>query len=118
MIVGNCGVLTGDIVLMPAATVDDGLLDLVILRPGRLIGWTPIGFRLAGNGVVYRRGLRRGSTPRGLPSSRTALHAQTTHFEAEFDQPQLFELDGDIVDHVTRARFELLPRRLRLRVPN
>lgn len=117
MIVGNCGVLTGDIVLMPAAVVDDGLLDVVILRPGRLIGWTPIGFRLAANGIVYRRSLRRERTPRALPSSRTAFHDQATHFEATFDEPQLIELDGDIVDHITRVRFEILPRRLALRVP-
>lgn len=117
MIVGNCGVLTGDIVLMPAAVVDDGLLDVVLLRPGRLIGWTPIGVRLVVNGMVYRRSLRRSRSARALPSSRTALHRQATHFEASFDQPQLLELDGDVVDHVTRARFEVLPHCLTLRVP-
>jgi len=35
--------------------------------------------------------------------------------EADFDEPQMMELDGDIVAHVTRARFELLPGALRLR---
>jgi diacylglycerol kinase family enzyme len=117
MIIGNCGVLTGDIVLMPGAAVDDGLLDVVILRPGRLIGWTPIGARLIMNGIVYRRGVRRRRPPRTLPSSVTAFHAQGTHFEADFDEPQLIELDGDIVDHVTSSRFELLPGRLVIRVP-
>lgn len=115
MIVGNCGVLTGDIVLLPAAVVDDGLFDVVILRPGRLIGWTPIGLRLVANGIVYRRRQGRGKTPRRLPSSRTAHHRQTRQFEATFDQPQLLELDGDVIGHVTQARFQLLPATLRIR---
>ncbi|GAB3918194.1 sphingosine kinase [Microlunatus endophyticus] len=118
MIIGNCGVLTGDVVLMPAAAVDDGLLDVVILRPGRrLSGWTPIGIRLAANGAVHRRRHRLGKTPRGLPSSRSATHAQAREFEATFDQPQLIELDGDIIDHITRAQFTLLPGELTLRTP-
>lgn len=119
MIIGNCGVLTGDIVLMPAASVDDGLLDAVILRPGRrLSGWTPIGIRLAANGAVHRRRRRLGRAPRGLPSSRSAIHGQATEFDATFNEPQLIELDGDIIDHVTRAQFTVLPGQLTLRVPH
>jgi diacylglycerol kinase family enzyme len=118
MIIGNCGVLTGDIVLMPAAAVDDGLLDVVILQPGRrLSGWTPIGIRLAANGAVHRRRHRLRKTPRGLPSSRSAFHAQANEFEAIFEEPQLIELDGDIIDHITRARFKLLAGQLTLRMP-
>jgi diacylglycerol kinase family enzyme len=122
MIVGNCGVLTGDIVLLPNAVIDDGLLDVVVLRPGRLIGWAPIGVRLALNGMLYRRSLRR---PQGVsdrlrhkvPSTLTTHYSQGTDYEARLDEPELIELDGDVVDHVVRARFEILPQRLRLRVP-
>lgn len=117
LIVGNCGMLTGDMVLMPAAVVDDGLLDVVMLRPGRLIGWTPIGLRLALNRIVYRRNQQRARTPHGLPSTRTAYNKQATHFEVQFDEPQLIELDGDVISHVMWARFELQPGRLNLRVP-
>lgn len=118
MIIGNCGVLTGDVVLMPAAAVDDGMLDVVLLRPGPwVVGWTPIGIRLAANGAVHRRRRRLGKTPRGLPSSRSAIHAQATEFAASFDEPQLIELDGDIVDHITRAQFTLLSGRFTVRVP-
>ena len=105
MIVGNCGVLTGDIVLMPAAVVDDGLLDVVILRPGRLVGWIPIALRLIANGIVYRRSRR----PRGLPSSRTAYHEQAASFEATFSEPQLIQVDGDTFGDVTSAQFRILP---------
>lgn len=118
MIVGNCGVLTGNIVLMPAAAVDDALLDVVILRPGRLIGWTPIGLRLALNRAIYRRNQQPWRTPHGLPSTRTAHHAQGARFEATFDEPQLIELDGDPIAHVIKARFELQPGRMNLRVPS
>lgn len=122
MIVGNCGVLTGDIVLLPNAVVDDGLLDVVILRPGRLIGWAPIAVRLALNGMLYRRAARR---PRGLsrrvlrrvPSTRTTHYSRGTELEAWLGEPELIELDGDIIGPVVRARFSILPRSLTLRVP-
>jgi hypothetical protein len=39
IIVGNCGTLTGSMLLLPAAKVDDGVLDVVMLRPkGRFGG--------------------------------------------------------------------------------
>jgi len=40
VIVGNSGSLTAGLLLIPAATIDDGMLDAVILRPGRGAGWT------------------------------------------------------------------------------
>ena len=116
MIVGNCGVLTGDIVLMPAAVVDDGRLDVVLLRPGRLAGWIPIAVRLAINGLVYRRSRRHSKQTPTLPSTRTAHHRRATRFDVSFDQPQLLQIDGDIIDHVTSAAFRLNPAHLRLRM--
>lgn len=38
LMIGNVGALTGDVVL-PDAEVDDGVLDVVALRPDGLVGW-------------------------------------------------------------------------------
>jgi diacylglycerol kinase family enzyme len=44
--VGNSGALPGGFPIMPAARLDDGLLDVVILAPSGLLGWVQIGLRV------------------------------------------------------------------------
>ena len=39
VIVGNCGMLQGNVQLLPDATVDDGRLDIALLRPETLFTW-------------------------------------------------------------------------------
>ena len=39
VIVGNCGMLQGNIQLLPDATVDDGRLDIALMRPETLFTW-------------------------------------------------------------------------------
>jgi diacylglycerol kinase family enzyme len=45
VIVGNCGTLTGGIVL-PDAVIDDGVLDVAILTPQSLADWTALAGRV------------------------------------------------------------------------
>lgn len=51
VVVGNVGLLPGGFVLLPGARPDDGLLDVGILAPSSLAGWTRVGYR-----VVARSG--------------------------------------------------------------
>jgi diacylglycerol kinase family enzyme len=46
VVVGNCGLLPGGFPLLPAARPDDGVLDVGILAPAGLAGWTSVGFRV------------------------------------------------------------------------
>jgi len=39
LLVGNCGMLPGNIPLLPAAELDDGVFDIVTLRPSSFFGW-------------------------------------------------------------------------------
>ena len=45
LLIGNCGLLTGNILLLPEAAVDDGVFDIVALRPNGFFGWVQIGFK-------------------------------------------------------------------------
>jgi diacylglycerol kinase family enzyme len=48
--VGNSGALPGGFVILPAARLDDGLLDVVVLAPASPFGWADVGYRvLAGS---------------------------------------------------------------------
>ncbi|PZS38705.1 MAG: hypothetical protein DLM62_12310, partial [Pseudonocardiales bacterium] len=46
VVVGNCGKLIAGLVLMPAAKVDDGLLDVVSIGPRDIFGWLAVTARV------------------------------------------------------------------------
>ena len=55
LILGNCGSLPGNILLLPDAVVDDGLFDLMMMRPGGPLGWLRVWAKIAWtNGIVRR----------------------------------------------------------------
>lgn len=113
VIVGNCGTLTGNMLLLPSAVVDDGLLDVVMMRPRRRLAWARIGARLPAQGIA-----RRSSISRRLLSSSTVLealaYAQGRQFEARFEIPHTIELDGDSCGSVLRLRIRIRPGALRV----
>ncbi|UDY23352.1 YegS/Rv2252/BmrU family lipid kinase [Nocardioides sp. Kera G14] len=46
IVVGNVGTLTAGMPLIPDASIDDGLLDVVLLHPQRFWSWVPLAFRI------------------------------------------------------------------------
>jgi diacylglycerol kinase family enzyme len=115
VIVGNCGTLTGNMLLLPAAEVDDGLLDVVMLSPGRRFGWARIGTRLTIQGVAHRSRIGR-RMMQLAPDIRPLVYAQGRRFEVRFDAPHAVELDGDSFGPVRSARITVLPAALDIRV--
>lgn len=114
VIVGNCGTLTGNMLLIPAAVIDDGLLDVVMMRPKGRFGWARIGTRL-----TLQNAARRSRLSRHLLSRATELHAlayvQGRQFEGRFEAPHAIELDGDSFGHITRVRISVRPGALQVR---
>jgi len=115
VIVGNCGTLTGNLLLLPAAVIDDGLLDVVMMRPEGAFGWARIGTRLTLQGIA-RQSRVTGSMMRRTPDLLSLAYVQGRQFEARFDTPHVIELDGDSFGHVTRVRMSLHPGALLVRV--
>lgn len=115
VIVGNCGTLTGNMLLLPAAVIDDGLLDVVIMRPAGLFGWAQIGARL-----TLQSAARRSRPTRRWLSRSPDIHAlgygQGRRFEVRFETHHAVELDGDPFGHVVRARISVEPGALLVRV--
>lgn len=106
VIIGNCGTLTGGMLLLPAAALDDGLLDVVMLRPARRIGWARIGTRLTVQGVAHRSRFGRGML-RLAPGLRALAYAQGRRFEVRFALPYGVQLDGDSVGLARTARISI-----------
>ncbi|MGK2874022.1 MAG: diacylglycerol kinase family protein [Nocardioides sp.] len=102
VVVGNVGFLQAGMPLMPEATIDDGLIDVVLLHPKRLWSWIPLAWR-----VMARR-----------PHTDELVNrftGRTVVIRAEKPTPR--QLDGDSVGAGTELRMQCLPGRLLLRVP-
>lgn len=117
VIVGNCGTLTGNMLLIPAAIIDDGLLDVVMMRPTERFGWARIGTRLTLQGLARRFPFSRRLLQQA-PDIHALAYVQGTRFEARFDAPHLIELDGDSFGLITRVRVSVRPGALHVRVPS
>ncbi|RZI94734.1 MAG: transcriptional regulator [Microbacterium sp.] len=114
VIVGNCGTLTGNMLLLPAARVDDGKLDVVMMRPAGRLGWTRIGSRLTLQGWARRSRLSR-TLLSYAGDLRALAYTQGSVFEAAFDEPREIQLDGDGFGAVTRVKISVLPGALLIR---
>jgi len=101
VVVGNCGKLLAGLVLMPAAKVDDGLLDVVSIGPRGIIGWLAVTAR-----VLARR--RHGH--------RIVQHWQGRTVIISAEAPQQAQLDGDPVGDVRGLRMRVDPGALLVRV--
>jgi len=93
LIVANAGSLPGNILLLPEAAVDDGKLDVVILRPEKIVGWLQIFSKvLWENGVLSRTRLgRRFRTP----DVKALNYLRGEQVRVRLSRPEEIELDGD-----------------------
>jgi diacylglycerol kinase (ATP) len=116
VIVGNCGSLTANVLLLPHAVIDDGLLDAVVLRPKGGGGWAGIGYKLAFNRLFHRTRVGR-FIDQGSPDFRALRYVQAHRLHVRFDREQEVELDGDSFGTVTAAALSVRHHALTIRVP-
>lgn len=117
VIVGNCGTLTANILLLPDAKIDDGLLDVVVLSPKGFGDWLRIGTRLVFHRFLHRT--RGGKLALELtPRLRALQYAQARTLHADFDRPKKIQLDGDSFGHVASVTVTVQSGGLTVRVPH
>lgn len=117
ILVGNCGSLPGNILLLPEAAVDDGLFDIVALRPDGFFGWLQVWVK-----IVWENGvLRRSQVGRKIISLtkeiRTLRYLRAAKITVRLDRPDQFELDGDPFGEVIAFRATVDPSALTVRIP-
>lgn len=113
LIVGNCGTLTGKMLLLPSAVVDDGLLDVVMFRPKSWFGWAKIGSRLATHQIAQHSRFGR-SIMHVTPDLKALAYAQGRRFEVQFAIPHSVQLDGDSFGRTVGACITIRPGALRV----
>ncbi|NQX11823.1 NAD(+)/NADH kinase [Microbacteriaceae bacterium VKM Ac-2855] len=117
VMVGNCGVLPGGILLIPDAQPDDGLLDIVALRPRGAFGWVKVW-----NTITFENGvLRKSAAGRKLidlqRDARDVIYVKGRDFRLRVDEPQEFQLDGDEFGEAIAVHAWVDPAALRVKVP-
>ncbi|MWV57683.1 diacylglycerol/lipid kinase family protein [Rathayibacter sp. VKM Ac-2754] len=118
IIVGNCGSLPANILLLPDAAVDDGEFDIVLLRPEGFFGWVQIIFKVVWeNGVLRRTGVV-GQKLMGLTKEVAALrYVKGRELVVRLEREQEIELDGDPFGSTSAFRTWIEPGGLTVRVP-
>jgi len=101
VVIGNCGKLTGGLVLMPEAQVDDGWLDAVILSPAGVVGWVAVAARLISK---KRKGHQR------------VDHHRLKSATIRCDRPQEVQIDGDTMGKARALSATVDPLALVVRV--
>jgi diacylglycerol kinase family enzyme len=113
VIVGNCGTLTGSVLLIPDARPDDGILDTVILRPRGPGDWVHIGVRLILARFLHRTAAGK-AVRRVTPRPYALRYGRARRVDVAFNAPQQLELDGDAFGSVVAARISIRPGALQL----
>jgi len=102
VIVANAGGLPGGVDLAPEATIEDGLLDVVVVNPQGVVDWVRVGARLAVGSQREDERLGR---------------AQGRRIEITTEGDQVCQLDGDPIAPTRRFVVEVRPQALLVRMP-
>lgn len=101
VVVGNVGRLQGNIPLLPDASADDGLLDVVVIAPRHLLDWARVTGRV----------LRRSTVP-----DRRMERYRARRVVIEASRPQPRQLDGDVIEDGRTMDIRIEPKALKVRV--
>ncbi|MFF1876389.1 diacylglycerol/lipid kinase family protein [Leifsonia sp. NPDC058230] len=117
IMIGNCGSLPANILLLPEASVDDGEFDVVVLRPEGFFGWVQIVVKVFWENGVLRR-TTAGRKLMGLTKEVRALnYLRGRELVLKLSRPEAVELDGDSFGTATSIRTWVDPGSLIVRVP-
>jgi len=102
VVIGNVGYLQGGIPLLPDASLDDGVLDVVLVSPRRFLSWLPLAVR------VLSKNKRTDAALDRMTGRKVSIRA--TH-----DTPR--QLDGDSIGAGKELHAECIHGKLLVRVP-
>ena len=118
IIVGNCGMLPGGLLLMPEAKPDDGILDIAALRPRGPFGWAKVWRKVAWeNGVLRKSAIGRKIIDLSADVRDVTYFTGTDLRMTVEGKPEEFQLDGDEFGEARSVHAWVEPGALIVKVP-
>lgn len=92
---GNCGILPGGLLLIPDAKLDDGMLDVITLRPVGPFSWLKIWGILGWENGVLRKTKTGRKVIDLVRDTRYVDYRTVRELSIQVDEPEPIQLDGD-----------------------
>lgn len=115
IIIGNCGSLTANVLLLPDAAPDDGFFDVAVMRPKGVIGWLQIMGKVFWENGVLRR--VKGGEALTTKDVRALNYMKAKQMTVRLRTAEEIELDGDSFGKAIAFKTRIKAAGLRMRVP-
>lgn len=95
VMIGNCGLLPGGVLLIPDAELDDGKLDVVALRPLGPFSWLRIWHKIGFENGVLRKSKTGRKVIDLVNDTRSVTYTRAKRYALSVSHPEPIQLDGD-----------------------
>lgn len=116
VMIGNCGVLPGGVLLIPDAKIDDGLLDIVALRPLGMFSWLRIWNKIGWENGVLRKSKAGRRIIDLVNDTKNVAYLRAREYAVQVPRPEPVQLDGDDFGLAVAVRGSVDPGALIVRV--
>ncbi len=116
VMIGNCGLLPGGVLLIPDASIDDGLLDVVALRPLGPFSWIRIWNKIGWENGVLRKTKAGRRIIDLVNDTKNVTYVRAREYSLAVEGPEPVQLDGDDFGLAVEVRGQVDPGALIVRV--
>lgn len=95
VMIGNCGLLPGGVLLIPDAQLDDGKLDVIALRPLGPFSWLRIWHKIGFENGVLRKTKTGRKVIDLVNDTRSVNYTRARRYALSVSHPEPIQLDGD-----------------------
>lgn len=116
VMIGNCGLLPGGVLLIPDAKLDDGMLDVVAIRPLGPFSWLRIWNKIGWENGVLRKSKAGRKIIDLVNDTKSVSYLQARRYMLSVTHPEPIQLDGDDFGLAVAASGTVDPGSLTVRV--